>query len=187
MKRFFTTLTALLVLLIAPASPACAEAEDYVFTFRNGIVWGASPEEVMAIEGTPEQKAGYDGDSVTIYLGTGDTMAGCDTKTYYVFWNGRLAVIIEEVLEGYENAAETLENAKAEMTAAYGEPNVSDYSAIIDAAKAMDGSIDEEMFAQSSKYAWKLQDDRTLILLASIEGIVGIAYLDQGAAAVNEP
>lgn len=186
MKRFCTALTSLLVLLIALTGPACAEAEDYVFTFRNGIVWGASPEEVMAIEGTPEQKAGYDGDSLTIYQGTGDTMAGCDTKTYYVFWNSRLAVI-EEVLEGYENAAETLENAKAEMTAAYGEPNVSDYSAIIDTVKAMDGSIDEEMFAQTSKYAWKLQDDRTLILLASIEGIVGIAYLDQGAAAVNEP
>ena len=113
-------------------------------------------------------------------------MAGCGTKTYYIWGNNRLAGI-EEMLTGNENAAETLENAKAEMTAAYGEPNVSDYSAIIDAAKAMDGSIDEEMFAQSSKYAWKLQDDRTLILLASIEGIVGIAYLDQGAAAANEP
>ncbi len=91
MKRFFTTLTALLVLLIAPASPACAETEDYLFTFRSGIVWGASPEEVMALGGAP----------------------------------------------------------------------------------------DEGMFAQAIKYAWKLQDHRTLILLASIEGVVGIKYLDR--------
>lgn len=185
MKRFFTTLTALLVLLFALIGPICAETEDYIFTFRNGIVWGATPEEVMVAEGTPDRKAEYDGDPITIYLGSDSTIAGCSTKIDYVFWNDRLACI-EEVLTDYKNANETLENVKKEMIATYGEPNLNDYSAIIDMVKVLVGTIDEEMFAKANKYAWKLQDNRTLILLANINGVVGIAYLDQGAAAANE-
>jgi len=59
------------------------------------------------------------------------------------------------MLTGNENADETLENAKAEMIAVYGEPNLNDYSAIIDAVKAsMNKGIAEERMCFIKQCAW---------------------------------
>ncbi len=59
------------------------------------------------------------------------------------------------MLTGNENADETLENAKAEMIAVYGEPNLNDYSAIIDAVRAsMNKGIAEERMCFIRQCAW---------------------------------
>lgn len=168
-----------------PVGSANAETEDYTFTFRNGIVWGASPEEVMTAEGTPDKEpAGAEELEVghlTSYLCSDYTVAGYDTEMYYEFLDDRLA-IIAMILKDYENDAETLENVKSELIAAYGEPNYEDYDFIFG------GTLDEETLAQIDKFAWKLPDNRTLILLMMDgKGEVSLVYMDQSvAAALNQ-
>lgn len=49
MKRFFAVLLSALLLFTCAA---CAEAPG--FTFRNGLHWGMSPAEVLAVEGRDE-------------------------------------------------------------------------------------------------------------------------------------
>lgn len=92
MKRIIT----ILLLICLFCSIGCAKKPEE-FSIRNGIKFGMTPEEVIAIEGE-ESKTGErifsDGYAIIYYK---DVMMGADTEITYSFDNGGLDFILYDI------------------------------------------------------------------------------------------
>ena len=131
MKRIIAIALALLLLGCA------ALGEDaQPFALENGIAWGMSPSEVMAIEG--DDIAGYQSIGKGMLLAVDDTaFRGREAGAGYVFVNDALAMALY-ALDAEDANPEAL---IAEMDAAYGEHRDDRGSAYFNATSHLTGIL----------------------------------------------
>lgn len=90
---------AVILLCVLCASGCAKEPEE--FAIRNGIKFGMTPEEVIAIEGEEnktDETIFSDGGAIIYYK---DVMMGADTEITYSFDNGGLDFILYDIDDKY--------------------------------------------------------------------------------------
>lgn len=110
---------AILLLLVFCFTALAEEAADFTFSFRNGIAWGMSVEEVLAAEGNPKCEVEDEDDAQSIEIEDveyGD--AKCDLD--YEFLDNELFMITLDF--DTEEETITFDDLKAKLVEVYGEP-----------------------------------------------------------------
>ena len=180
----------LLLCMVLACGAALAEAGS--FSFRNGVVWGMTQEEVVAAEGSQEydtfevsaKMAGIEYDDVVT--------SGVEAELNYLFINGAL------MIAGYEYDDEDIDILTLSQTldAKYGAHEQADVDRLVALMKAYrpDNADYAELFSDedSASITWTLPDG-TYILLTDAYGDIQLAYFDEAAilasanASVSEP
>lgn len=143
MKR----LLAFMLIMLLTVS-ACAEGD--VFTLRNGITWGMSPDEVLAAEGNPKHELDdQDDDGVQTLELKGVTHGGAKCDIEYEFLYD--ALFLATIEYDTEEADVTFEQIEAAMTKSFGEPG-----AFSDAIKSL--LSDEDLSELDAVSSWALKD-----------------------------
>ena len=116
------------ILLAALMFCTCfACAEESAFTFRNGLHWGMTPDEVLAAEGRTEY---WDFDELSYTASTGELedlmVSKFEADITYLFVNGQLACLEIGLDLWHEYDAEDIEYLKQALSIVYGEadPNL---------------------------------------------------------------
>ena len=181
----------LIALLLVLALMGCAAlAEAQAFSFRNGVAWGMTVDEVLAAEGNPEYETFNSGDGVMTGLEIDDaTAAGVEADLMYNFTNGRL------VMCGYEFDAEdvTIDALAEQLAVKYGPASESDFAAVVEIYNIMfgPGKMTEEFLTERSSRCWMLEDGTILLLIAYSDDAIDLAYMDgtgiRASQSVDEP
>lgn len=116
MKKIVAILLAVLMLC---GSFACAEAP--AFTFRNGLHWGMTPAEVLAVEG----RAAADDESEVSYTAMAILLEDLKLSKFeaditYLFVDGKLAALEIDPSLWLEYDAEDIEYLKQALSIVYG-------------------------------------------------------------------
>lgn len=124
MKKTVYLLILLLTAVILAAVPALAE-EAAAFSFRNGITFGMTEEELMQTEEAANQVSPEDWHSMDLFnwhaVGPGDsiTYAGNEVSLIYFLADGRMQAAGYDF--NYSGTQEVYDAAAALLTAEYGE------------------------------------------------------------------
>ncbi|MGI6690573.1 MAG: DUF6273 domain-containing protein [Christensenellales bacterium] len=187
MKKLISMLLcAQLALCLMPVPMLAKEAADeYVFTFRNGITWDLTLEEAMAVEGVPEGIAYIDGNISTFYV-NGASFAGLSVDLFYCSMNGVLICI--GCIPGRDlGSAKAFEDIKAALTGMYGQPNMTELSRVRNIVNIINRNDEETDSIEESPWAgWVLPDERTLVYTSDIDGSVGLLFLNEAPFAPKE-
>lgn len=164
MKRVLAA-ALLLMLLFA----ACAEESKQAFTFRNGVHWGMSHEEVIAAEGNPKCEIDEDEDALTV--GIEDVEYGEQKcRLEYDFLNDELFMISVEF--NTEDGDVSFDSLKRKLTSLYGEPG--DFSDDVKSELS-----DEEIEELDGIASWTLADATEVWLMDdSEEHAIEIMFVD---------
>ncbi|MDO4867190.1 MAG: hypothetical protein Q4C10_11615 [Clostridia bacterium] len=181
----------LITLLLVLALMGCAAlAEAQAFSFRNGVAWGMTQDEVLAAEGNPNYEAFDAGDGSMTGIEIDDvTAAGVEAELMYNFMNGSL------VMCGYEFDADdvTIDALAEQLTGKYGPESEADYAAIVEIYNIMfgPGRMTEEFLSGRSPRCWQLEDGTILLLIAYSDDDIDLAYMDgtglRASQSVDEP
>lgn len=112
-------LVALLMALLLCTGAACAQE----FTFRNGLHWGMTSDEVLAAEG----RASYDdigsfGSITTAYLLTDISISKFNAAGAYLFVDDQLAGVLIDPYMMVDNNEDDIEYLLNALTTVYGAP-----------------------------------------------------------------
>lgn len=117
MKKIVAILLAALMLCM---SVACAEAAE-VFTFRNGLHWGMTPAEVLAVEGRAaaddEEEMSYTAMAILL---EDLALSKFEADISYLFVDGKLAMLEIDPSLWLEYDAEDIEYLKQALSIVYG-------------------------------------------------------------------
>ena len=171
MKKVFALALAVILLLSA------ALAEPAVFSLRNGIIWGMTPQEATATEPDSEYAA-YEIDENTSGVRYESLPVAGVTGTFaLVFWHGALRVC------GYFLQEEDIPFAQLEalLTSKYGQTQEMDADRLARATSSLyDGGITAEEIADDSvTAAWWDLENGTIILLIRDDTGLALLYLDE--------
>lgn len=111
----------LLVMLLAAVLLCGAAMAEEPFSFRDGLKWGMSPDEVQAVEGEFDDKYSFGGtDMALIEEGNYE---GIDCMLQYMFIDNKFcAFAVGPRYDADSLTQQELEQITAYLTAAYGEP-----------------------------------------------------------------
>lgn len=156
----FSLMLALLLLLGCAAASAEGAAAT-AFSFRNGITWASTAEEILALEGATgedDYQVSQDGDFTAYILKDGEN--DVITQLAYAYLKDQLIVVAVY----YESQPVELYDTKlAELTAQYGEPAETDATHANELfAAANMGSLDEGL---SKISGWTLSDGTAIYLM----------------------
>ncbi|MBR6667875.1 MAG: hypothetical protein IKL25_05895 [Clostridia bacterium] len=118
-------IAALLAALMLCTCFACAE--ESAFTFRNGLHWGMTPDEVLAVEGRTEY---WDFDELSYTASITELedlmVSKFEADIVYFFVEGKLACVEIDPALWHEYDAEDIEYLKQALSIVYGEadPNL---------------------------------------------------------------
>ena len=167
----------------APTHPADPEAEPSAtptlagdgFTFRNGITWNSTPDEIMESEkaNSPVQ-AKTQSLYITEGIGVGNaSVASQKADLAYLFSDGRLAMILYYFGdEGYVSAS-TLNRA---LSSKYGPSASFDPSGLVKTMNALSGDLPEELGEDDKVAVWLLSDGTRVTLCYSGYRAIMITY-----------
>lgn len=112
------------ILLAALMLCGCMACAEEVFTFRNGLRWGLTPAEVLAVEGRAEYEESAQS-SYTCTVTTLDdlTVSKFEAEIVYLFVDNGLACLEIEPDLWHEYDAEEIEYLKQALALVYGEVN----------------------------------------------------------------
>ena len=161
MKRIAALLCALL--LLAASCSALAE-ETPVFTFRNGVQWDMSPEEVAACEGTPADSSREEEIRSTLVYNSVQA-SKYPAMLGYVFLEHQLKTIMYMIFDVQTEDFIYMKNALAQV---YGASQDVDLLQITESIAVICGvdlpDLTQEDFANAECACWQL-DDGTRIML----------------------
>lgn len=157
MKKLFVMLLATVLLLCGAAM-----AEE-AFTFRDGLQWGMSPDEVQAVEGEFDDLYDYSDteDIALIYEGQYGDLT---TELRYMFVNGRFCAFAVNTTVLYDYAA-----LSQTLTDAYGEP--------VDAAPYLVDKFVSNSEVEVIK-GWQPAADAYIALIGMDGAAFGLYYFD---------
>ena len=161
-----------LALLLGAVMAASAEG---TFSFRNGITWDTTLEELKAAEEltdeTTYEEMIYEGSG---YLFITDGEGEDAVSIGYMFYENEIAMIMEQFMA--EDLSAAFAAGKAALTAEYGEQTMSDPTE----ATAILSLIDEELMEEANlaDFAGWMLDDGTQIYLINADGDVGALYIN---------
>ena len=174
MKKILAIVTALTMVFAA----ATVLAEENAFTFRNGITFGLNMDQVMATEtGRYEIDSEHTRGAVTFaeleyeHVTVDDKPADL---TYLFVGNELVAIRVN--LEEY---ATTFDQAKADLTAKYGEAAPVDLTRLGNGIYAVDDDGRLERKAEAIVYG------NVMIIIEADEEEVDVTYVDLNAAYIN--
>lgn len=112
----------LLVMLLATVLLLCGAAmAEEPFTFRDGLKWGMSPDEVQAVEGEFDDEYSFGGTNMAL-IEEGN-YEGIDCMLQYMFIDNKFcAFAVGPRYDADSLTQQELEQIAAYLTAAYGEP-----------------------------------------------------------------
>ena len=181
----------LIALLLVLALMGCAAlAEGQAFSFRNGVAWGMTLDEVLAAEGNPEYDVYDTNNSGITGVEIDDvSVAGVEADLMYNFMNGSL------VMCGYEFDAEdiTIDALAEQLAGEYGLESEADLAAIAEVYSIMfgAGSMTEEFLSVRPTRCWLLEDGTFLLLIAYSDDDIDLAYIDgagiRASQSLDEP
>lgn len=166
---------AIVISLDGNAAPADASATQ-PFTFRNGITWGMSPEEVAATEEGEPLSTKLDTGEILIYENS--RVSKYPSQLGFYFISGKLVMSIyvpenpnEEMLNTLRKAYDTRygEEAEADPAACH---------AVMD--RVNPGYYTEEQVAAFPMYRWVAEGDTEIWMVfenPAAEGQIGILYV----------
>lgn len=116
----------LLVMLLATVLLLCGAAmAEEPFTFRDGLKWGMSPDEVQAVEGVFDDE--YSFGSTDMAIIEEGSFEGIDCTLQYMFVDNKFcAFAVGPRYDADSLTQQELEQITAYLTAAYGEPAPAD-------------------------------------------------------------
>ena len=158
-----------MVLILLMLFSACAESSS--FSFRNGISWGMSPEDVLKAEGDPAHETDEDDDTLKIEIKDVDFGSiKCDLE--YAFLDDMLFMAVMEF--DTRNAQVSFNDLRVKLTQTYGEPG--EFS---DAVKAE--LTEDEIAELDTITSWKLADGTDIWLMEDSEDQeIQIMFVDLG-------
>ena len=168
MKKLLVVLTVLCLVFTMAAM-----AESHPFTFRDGIQFGMTQEEVIAIEGTAPHEVDTEHTRGTVtyteveYGDVGDD----DVKgeVTYIFSEDKLAAIRVDFGEN----GNTFEEAEEYLTGIFGEGQELDPSILGDAVYA----VDDDGHLEAKVEAWEAED-LIGVLEQDEEGEIEVTFVD---------
>lgn len=166
MKRFIAMTLALVMLSLGFS--AMAEG----FTFRNGVTWGMTPEQVQEVEDgefTITDSVSDAGIKRVFMEKQGVEAAGAKANLEYLFYEDKLMVCVYM----FETEEMSLEKIQAALEAKYGETTEVDVEAINATLETIGATIMDD---ESS--AWWSLEDGTLIWATGAYGDIEVNYID---------
>lgn len=158
-----------ILLLLALAFTACAE-EDADFTFREGIAWGMSREEVLAVEGASRFDSDEDGVYTLEFDDIEQNGVRCDVE--YAFMDDALFMASFEY--DTEDVPVTYDALLASLTESYGAPGEmnDDIKALLD---------DDDLEELDAISGWVLENGtRAWLMYDSDDESIEIIFADLG-------
>ena len=177
------------LVLVMTLMGCAALAEAQAFSFRDGVAWGMTQDEVLAAEGNPEYKSFNANDGMTGIEIDDAAIAGVEADLMYNFMNGSL------VMCGYEFDAEdiTVDALAEQLASEYGPESEADYAAVVEVYNIMFGAggMTEEFLTEREAHCWTLEDGTILLLVAYSDDDLDLAYMDaagiRASQSVDEP
>lgn len=175
-------LTVLVVLLLAASAIAAAPPEEQeAFTFRNGVVFGMSMEEVIATETVRYHEIDHEHTHGPVsfveveyeHVRENDIRADLE----YLFENDRLVAI----RLGYETRDISYEQLKTELTERYGEAGEVDLELLGNGIYAVDDDGRLEGDPEAIVYG------TVMIILELDEDDIDVTYVDLNADYIQMP
>lgn len=171
MKRLIALLTVLVLLPVLSAFAEGTPAEDYVFSLRNGIRWGMTPEEFKATEWADQELyySDYDESLKTAGYSLSDVSVSNFTADFSTFFiDGRLVCMVYSFDAFAEEDFSYLRNALAYRYGAFVPDQTQHFARLIhttNEGSAAKGAPDESLSACLS-YEHLLPDGTSVILAA---------------------
>lgn len=182
----------LIALVLVMTLMGCAAlAEAQAFSFRDGVAWGMTQDEVLAAEGNPEYKSFNANDGMTGIEIDDAAVAGVEADLTYIFMNGSL------VVSSYVFDAEdvTVDALAEQLTGKYGPASEAEagYAAFLEVYSIWGnpGIMTEEYLAERQTHCWLLEEGTILLLIADSDDDIVLMYMDgtgiRASQSVDEP
>lgn len=173
------TLCPLLISVTAEETADGNVGYAFSFPYNNGIKWDSTIEQAKTAEGVPNARTDTI-DGITQIVIDDVVFAGRQAARYYMFeQNGPMVLatcecIVDPTLAGDCEAA--FANVKAELTQAYGEPNMTQLDPLFAFYESMGETPDRTRFEAALWSGW-IQPDGTLVFASYIDKNVGVMFI----------